>query len=148
MIYCHKTMVNASIIKVAQFHHNASNMSKITPPPIVVRFQHAPSPIYEGAEMDFKLWFGPFPLRWRARFEAVSPNGFIDRQISGPYKTWVHLHTFKDIGGDKTEIVDEIQAEFQTTLLWRLMGMLIWSGMPVLFAYRAWKTERELSALE
>ncbi|UCH60744.1 MAG: hypothetical protein JSV61_04500 [Anaerolineales bacterium] len=96
--------------------------------------------------MQFTLWFGFIPLHWHARFEDLSPNGFIDRQLTGPYKTWVHKHTYHDIGLGKTEIIDEIHAEFKSGLWWRLIGRLLWAGMPVLFAYRAWKTRRELES--
>ncbi|HSF82712.1 MAG TPA: hypothetical protein VLA49_15865 [Anaerolineales bacterium] len=147
MNYRHKIVVNAPKDKTVIFHQNASNMGKITPPPILVQIKTAPNPIFEGAEMEFTLWFGPIPVRWRARFENVSPAGFIDRQVSGPFKTWVHKHAFKDIGGGKTEILDDVQAELHSSLVKRSFGMLMWIGMPVLFAYRGWRTRRELETL-
>jgi len=144
MNFLHRTTINASLDSVVRFHQDSNNMGKITPPPILVVIKHAPNPIFEGAEMEFTLWFGPLPVRWHARFEDITSSGFIDRQLSGPYKTWVHEHKFFDLGNGKTEIVDEIRAEHHANLWRRMIGLIMWSGMPVLFAYRAWKTRREL----
>ncbi len=38
----------------------------------------------------------PFPRKWIARHEDVIPNvAFTDRQIEGPFKSWVHVHKFE-----------------------------------------------------
>ncbi len=144
MKFQYKTTVDAPLDEVARFHQDSANMRKITPPPILVGIKRAPNPIFEGAEMEFTLWFGPIPVGWHARFEEISSTGFIDRQLYGPYKSWVHRHTFNNIGNGKTEIIDEIEAEFQNSPWWKLVGLLMWSGMPILFTYRAWKIRSEL----
>ncbi len=144
MKYKREFPINASVEAVAAFHSRSGNMSVITPPPIVVRMQQAPEQLSDGSTMAFTLWMGPVPVRWVSRIEAVTPNGFIDRQLQGPFKTWVHQHRYTSLANGETLVADEIQAEIKPHLWWGLIGLAMWAGMPLLFAFRALKTRRML----
>jgi ligand-binding SRPBCC domain-containing protein len=62
------------------------NFHIVTPPPIVLR---------EGALIDYRLRLRGFPLRWRTRINVWQPpHRFEDEQIRGPYRQWIHEHTF------------------------------------------------------
>jgi ligand-binding SRPBCC domain-containing protein len=100
----------------------------------------------EGDELRFTLWLGPLPLRWAARIESISPTGFIDRQVQGPFRLWVHRHTFLPLDDSTTEVRDEVTVELKRHLLWGLVGLSMWLSLPLLFAYRGWKTRRTLEA--
>jgi ligand-binding SRPBCC domain-containing protein len=119
-------------------------MAAITPPPIVVRVHAAPPILRSGDRMDFTLWMGPLPLHWIAQFESASNAGFTDRQLRGPFQQWVHCHGFRAIGGDSTEVRDEVNARLRRHVVWGPVGLAMWAGMPLLFAYRGWKTRRLL----
>jgi ligand-binding SRPBCC domain-containing protein len=97
-----------------------------------------------GDEMDFTMWLGPLPVRWVARVEAVSPSGFLDRQMRGPFAAWVHRHRFVAVDKTTTEVIDEIEAQLKPHLLWGAVGLAMWLGLPLLFGFRAWKTRRLL----
>lgn len=140
MIYRHHFQVRAPLSQVASFHSRANSMAAITPPPIIIQMNHTPTTLAEGDEMDFTMWIGPFPLRWLARIEAVTDRGFTDRQLRGPFAEWVHCHTFAAADEQTTNIIDEITLHLQSNPLWRLVGLGMRLGLPVLFAYRAWKT--------
>jgi ligand-binding SRPBCC domain-containing protein len=59
----------------------------VTPPPIVMR---------EGALIDYRLRVRGIPLRWRTRINVWQPpHRFEDEQIRGPYRQWIHEHTFE-----------------------------------------------------
>lgn len=94
--------------------------------------------------MVFTLWLGPFPMRWLARIEEVSESGFTDRQLIGPYDSWVHRHIFEVLAGGRTAVVDEICLRLSRKPPAFLAGLGMAAGLPVLFAYRAWKTRRLL----
>jgi ligand-binding SRPBCC domain-containing protein len=144
MKFRHSFKAAASPAQVADFHRRSTSMAAITPPPAIVRIRRAPQELGEGDEMDFTIWLGPLPIRWLARIEDVSPAGFTDRQLRGPFKAWVHRHSFEPVDGTTTEINDHIEAQLRRHPLWGLVGLGMWSSLPLMFAYRAWMTRRLL----
>lgn len=146
MKFKHTFRVYAPQAAVADFHSRSASMGAITPPPMIVRVHAAPERLGSGDVMDFTLWAGPIPLRWVARIEDASPAGFVDRQARGPFAAWAHRHSFVRVDDRTTDVVDEVEAELKRHPFWRLAGALMWVGMPVLFAYRGWKTKRILEA--
>ena len=141
-VFNHRFTVNAALPDVLAFHRQSRSMGAITPPPIIARIQRAPVVLGEGDEMSFTLWMGFLPIRWRARIENVSDRGFTDRQLSGPFHTWVHQHVFEPVTEDTTAVIDTVTCEFHEQFFWRFVGVNMWLGMRLLFAYRGWKTKR------
>ena len=144
MNYHHRFQVRAPLARVSDFHSQSASMPAITPPPLSVRLHHAPAVLMEGDKMDFSLGVGPISIRWVARIEDVSPNGFTDRQVRGPFANWVHRHSFNALDNQTTEVVDEITVRLRPEPWWWLVGMGMWVGLPILFAFRASKTRRML----
>lgn len=144
MKYAHRFRVEADLASVREFHRQSASMGAITPPPVIAVIHQAPELLDEGDEMTFTLWLGPLPLRWHAQIENVTPTSFQDRQVSGPFAKWIHRHTFVPLTDGATEVVDEIEAELDQGLLKRLVGTGMWLNLPILFAYRGWKTRRLL----
>jgi ligand-binding SRPBCC domain-containing protein len=143
MKYRHTFQVHAPLAKVAGFHASAASLKAITPPLLPMKLQHAPERMGDD-EMGFTMWVGPLPERWEARVEDVSPTGFLDRQVRGPFKTWAHRHTFIRLTKASTEVLDEVEASLKPHGLWGLVGLAMWLGLPLLFAYRGWRTRRLL----
>ncbi len=138
--------VQAPLAEVADFHTSASSLKAITPPLIPMQLHHAPEQMVSGDEMAFTMWMGPLPVRWEARVEDASPAGFLDRQLRGPFASWIHRHRFLELDEGSTEVVDEVEARLKPHLLWGPAGLAMWVGLPLLFAYRARKTRRLLEA--
>ncbi len=115
-------------------------MAAITPPPILVQVHKAPEHLAEGDEMDFTLWLGPLPIHWVARFEDVTATSFVDRQIRGPMRSWRHQHRFVAIDELTTDVVDEVELEVRPHPIWGPVGLGMALNLPVLFAYRSWRT--------
>ncbi|GAB4569604.1 MAG: hypothetical protein Kow0077_02400 [Anaerolineae bacterium] len=146
MRFSHRFRVRAPLDRVADFHRRASALHAITPPLMFMRVHHAPAELQEGDVMDFSMWLGPIPVRWVARIEQVTEKSFVDRQVQGPFKAWAHTHSFIPVDDSVTEVRDEIEAELSDGVFGRLRSLVMWLGLPVLFAYRAWKTRRVLEA--
>jgi ligand-binding SRPBCC domain-containing protein len=136
--------VQAPIDRVAAFHGDTKTLKLLTPPPIIVSFNKV-EPLAENSSADFTMWLGPIPVHWVAIHSDVHPhNGFTDTQAQGPFKTWVHRHTFKAVSPERTEISDEIDAQTGDHILWGLISRFMWLSLPILFAYRTWRTRKEL----
>ncbi|MCL4300375.1 MAG: hypothetical protein KJ077_31865 [Anaerolineae bacterium] len=140
MKYHHSFRVRAPLAAVTDFHAQSASMGAITPPPIITQIHQAPARLQEGDEMAFTLWLGPLPIRWLAQIENVSHNGFVDRQLRGPFGSWVHHHQFRPVDEKTTEVIDEVEAELKKHPWWSLVGLGMWLTLPILFAYRGWKT--------
>lgn len=140
MLYKHTFIVQAPLEKVAEFHRASASMALITPPPVVVRIHKAPLTLVEGDEMHFTLWLGPLPLHWLAKISNASDGGFTDKQIKGPFKVWEHQHLFQSISPERTRIIDQVRAEPKEHWFWNVIGWLMWWNLPLLFAFRSWKT--------
>ena len=147
-MFTHEFTVAAPREQVTQFHRAAQSLAALTPPPLVVQIQESPEVLSSGDELRFTLWLGPFPIRWHAAIEGMSEAGFADRQISGPFDHWVHRHTFIDKGEGLSTVRDEIEYAYKNQIFWGVVGRLFVVGLPVLFAYRAWKTKRLLAQLD
>ena len=81
---------------VFHFYADAFNLERLTPP--WLQFEVAtPAPItmQAGAEIDYRLRLHGVWLKWRSRITAWDPpHRFVDEQVQGPYRRWIHEHTF------------------------------------------------------
>jgi ligand-binding SRPBCC domain-containing protein len=84
------------------FFADPANLEAITPS--WLRFQTVtPRPIEmrAGTLIDYRLRVRGFAVRWRTRITVWEPpTRFVDEQLRGPYRLWIHEHAFEpDNGG-------------------------------------------------
>lgn len=84
-------------VEVFAFFADAGNLEALTPPWLRFRIV-TPRPIdmRPGVEIDYRLRVHGVPLAWRSSIDLWEPpHRFVDRQLRGPYRLWVHLHEFE-----------------------------------------------------
>lgn len=141
-VFDHRFEVNASVQAVSDFHYQPGILKKLTPPPTIMQV-HQFEPLAEGSIAEFTLWMGPLPVYWKAEHSGVSSTSFIDRQVAGPMKSWVHTHTFNPLEDDRTEVHDHIEFEHYGGLRGVRSRLLFpRPALKTLFAYRAFATRR------
>ena len=87
--------------EVFEFFSDAANLEVLTPPWLNLSIS-TPTPIEmrPGTLIDYRLRFRGVPLRWRSEITVWDPpHRFADVQVKGPYRQWVHEHSFVEQDG-------------------------------------------------
>ena len=59
-----------------------------------------PLQMKSGVLVDYRLRLYGIPLHWQSEICVWEPpHRFVDRQIRGPYRVWIHEHTFAELNG-------------------------------------------------
>lgn len=91
-----ETTVPRSIDETFAFFEDPRNLSRITPEWLKFTMKTGGVEMRKGAEIDYTIhWLG-LPMKWRTLISGYEPpHSFEDTQIKGPYRLWVHSHTFE-----------------------------------------------------
>jgi ligand-binding SRPBCC domain-containing protein len=83
------------------FFADATNLQALTPPWLQFEIVTPPPVVMgEGTLIDYRLCVHGLPLRWRTRINVWQPpHRFVDEQVRGPYRQWIHEHTFEPRDG-------------------------------------------------
>ncbi len=119
------------------FFCDASNLERITPPELNFRIL-TPRPIgmEEGALIEYRLRLRGIPFRWRTRISCWQPPaGFVDEQVSGPFRQWVHRHEFLTTGAG-TRVIDHVDYALPLTPLGEVAHPIVRRQLSRIFRYR------------
>ena len=90
------------IEEVFSFFGDPANLEAITPP--WLRFKVldcSEGPLRRGSKIDYRLRIRGIPIGWTSLISRWEPPfAFVDEQLRGPYRSWVHEHTFEEQDGE------------------------------------------------
>jgi GrpB-like predicted nucleotidyltransferase (UPF0157 family)/ligand-binding SRPBCC domain-containing protein len=119
--------------EVFQFFSDAANLEALTPPWLHFQILTPSIVVRPGALIDYRLRLYGIPLRWQSEISRWEPPElFVDEQRRGPYRSWVHTHSFIEERGG-TRVVDRV--DFEVPFQW-LTGWLVRRNVRRIFAYR------------
>lgn len=133
------TFIAAPAGRVFAFFSLPENLGRITPPWTHFRILSAPEGrIREGDRIEYALRLCGIPMRWASRIVLWRDGeAFADLQERGPYRYWMHTHTFRNVEGG-VEMHDRVDYELPFGFLGRLVaGRLVAQQLQQIFAFRA-----------
>jgi ligand-binding SRPBCC domain-containing protein len=124
---------------------DASNLETLTPPEL--RFEiRTPLPIEmrRGAQIEYRIRLFGVPFSWLTEITCWEPGvRFVDEQIAGPFRVWIHEHRFTSISSTSTRIRDEVRYDLPLSPFGRIAHPLVRSRLDRIFEYREMRV-REL----
>ena len=130
--------LTAPLEEVFGFFSSAENLARLTPAFIgFTIISPCPIEMRVGATIDYRIRILGIPLKWRSLItEWEPPERFADEQLKGPYKKWVHVHTFATRGSE-VFMTDRVQYQVPGGPLAPLVhALIVGPQVRAIFAYR------------
>jgi len=108
--FTHSSQVAASAEETFAWHARPGAFQRLTPPWERVKVVEQKGSIRDGDRITLSVKIGPVWRPWVAEHvDYIEGRQFCDRQVSGPFAEWEHLHQFTPEGSDYCRLVDRIE---------------------------------------
>ncbi len=145
-IFEQEQIINQPVSKIFSFFEKPENLSKLTPNWLRFNIKtKLPLGMKQGAEFEYTITIFGISMKWKTLISKYSPpNFFIDEQVKGPYKRWVHTHSFKEINGNVI-IGDRVEYDLYGGFLKYIINIFVGLSVNKIFNYRKISIEKEFS---
>ncbi len=131
--FVQSSVIHAPLNVVFAFHEREDALPLLSPPFPPLRVVQKLGGIEAGARVELRIG----PVKWVALHTAFEKNRlFVDEQIEGPFRKWIHQHEFEAVG-DGTRLTDRLEFELPGGAF--VNGVLGWAvklGLRQMFAHR------------
>jgi ligand-binding SRPBCC domain-containing protein len=145
-----ESRIPASPEAVFRFHETPDALVKLIPPGEPLKVLVPPASLEPGTRVVLGGSLLGLPLTWVAvHTEYDPPRLFADRQESGPFEHWLHLHRIQDDGAGGTILRDEIEYALPFGWIGRVFGgRLVRRKLDAMFEHRHAATRRAVCGAE
>lgn len=132
-----RVVVHRPIDEVFAFFADAGNLERITPPELNFHIL-TPQPVVmkQGTRLDYRLALFGVRFGWQTLISTWEPPVlFVDEQIKGPYRQWIHTHRFVE-NADGTEVFDHVQYQLPLWPMGEIVLPIVRRQVSRIFDYR------------
>ena len=145
LTFTRSSEINAPVGALRDWHFRPGAFGRLNPPWETATVIESPGALVDGARAVIEIRMGPFRQHWIADHE-ITGDGFIDRQISGPFAFWEHHHHFERVTDTTSRLTDSIRYRLPMGFPGRLVGgPLVSAKLERMFRYRHSVTRADLS---
>lgn len=132
--YVHESFIAAPPEAVFAFHERPDALALLVPPWERVEVIQPPATLQPGTRVLLRMRVGPLAIVWEAEHTLYERGVlFQDREVRGPFKSWLHTHRFLPAPGG-TLLRDEV--DYQLPLFMRPGARLVRRRLRKMFEYR------------
>jgi ligand-binding SRPBCC domain-containing protein len=133
--FVRSVIIDAPVEAVFAFHERDDALTRLSPSFPRVRVVRRTGGIEPGSRVELRIG----PLAWVALHTAYEKNRlFVDEQVEGPFRRWVHRHEFEDLGG-RTRLTDRVEYALRGEVP---IGWIVRLGLARMFRARHLVTKR------
>jgi ligand-binding SRPBCC domain-containing protein len=137
-IISRETFIPRPLDEVFEFFSKAENLNTLTPPELSFSIL-TPLPVVmrPGTIIDYRIRLMNIPFKWKTLISRWEPgSAFVDEQLKGPYKKWIHLHSFEACEGG-TKMMDRVEYDIPGGVLaYPVLRWFVRPKVEAIFDYR------------
>ncbi|MGZ8887809.1 MAG: TIGR01777 family oxidoreductase [Nitrososphaeraceae archaeon] len=108
-IFVRRSLIPCNIHNLFDYHTRNGALERLVPPWSGLEIIDHTGGINNGDNSIFRIKLGPITFKWVAKhFGYIHNRQFQDKMIKGPFKKWVHTHSFIPQGPNQCIIEDKI----------------------------------------
>ena len=142
--YVARSPMPAPARELFDWHARPGAFERLNPPFEPVEILERSGGIAPGARTVLRILLGPVPTRWVGVHTALEDGrSFADRQESGPFALWEHVHRMLPDGETRSVLEDDVR--YVLPLIGRVATSRVRERIEAVFAYRHVLTAADLA---